>query len=91
MIGHVGHVERIISENPLYKIIIVADFNCNIFNRDNRFSRIIRDLMDSYGLMSTFELDSSFDVNKEFTRCCLKNRSYSLIDGILISKSLKKR
>ena len=43
--------------------------------------------MQSYGLISTFELDAAFNYDA-YTRCDVKTGSYSLIDGILISRGL---
>ena len=41
--------------------------------------------------MSTFDCDPSFDSQTAFTRNDAKTNSYSLLDGILISKALKSK
>ena len=44
--------------------------------------------MRTYDLISAFDLMPSFDPTTAFTRCDVKNNSYTLIDGILMSRSL---
>jgi hypothetical protein len=72
----------------MHKIILAADFNCNIFEQNHSFSILIRDLMGAYGLMSAFDIDPLFDPKSNWSRCCMKRNSYSLLDGFLISRSL---
>jgi hypothetical protein len=86
-----GFVEMIIEENPCHDVIVLADLNCDIFNASHPFSNLVIDFMSSYGLISCFELDPSFDRATQYTRFNHKMKSYTLIDNILISKSLQQR
>ena len=84
----VGYIESIIRSNSACKFILTMDMNCNIFNPSHAFSKIMIEFMKNNGLMSTFDLIPNFSDTDNFTRCDVKTNSYTLIDGILISKSL---
>ena len=80
-----GYIENILSQNPGSRYIILADFNCNISDNSHSYSKLGRNMMSDYNLMSSFDLIDSFDWNSSFTRFDEKTKSYTLIDGILIS------
>ena len=84
----VVHIDNILSLNRGKSFIIAADFNCNIFNSSHPYKPFIRDLMKKYDLLSSFDYMTGFDVNTSFTRSDVKTDSYTLIDGILISRNL---
>ena len=69
----------------------MADFNCNLLDTSHRYTRLLLPLMEKYDLMSSFEVDVNFNPDTAFTRYDRKTKSYSLIDGILISKDLKSK
>ena len=68
--------------------IVTADFNCNIHNLTHPFTQIIRGLMQKYDLMFSYDLAPNFDYQSSFTRYDMKTKSFTLIDGILISRKL---
>ena len=87
----IGFVDNLMYMNCDAKFIVLADFNCNIYDKNHRFSQMIISLMAKYNLISAFDLSPSFDSNTSYTRCDLKTNSFSLIDGILLSDSLKSK
>ena len=84
----VAFVSDIMMSNPSHKFILLADLNCNIFISSHPFSQSIRDMMSEFDLISSFEFSPEFDSANDFTRFDLKRKSFTLIDGILISRSL---
>jgi hypothetical protein len=50
-----GQVEAILAANPMHQVIVLADFNANIFDKSHSFSKLISQFMESYGLVSSFE------------------------------------
>ena len=84
----VAFIENIMTSNPNHKFIILMDINCNIFGPRNSYSDLINTMMSNFNLISSFDFLPSFDPKKEFTRFDLKRKSFTLIDGILISRSL---
>ena len=84
----IGFIENIITLNRDSKFIITADFNCNIYDTSHVYSKMILDLMSEYGLVSCFDSIVDFDHHSAFTRYDVKTGSYTLIDGILLSKDL---
>ena len=84
----IGYIDYIMSSNSNCKFILAMDMNCNMFDLSHPYTPIVRDLMTKFGLISAFDLDPDFDFSTSYTRCDVKNRSYTLIDGILISNSL---
>ena len=82
-------VETVLVNNPNSKVVLMADFNCNLYDNNHPFSRLIRDFMTEYGLFSCFDLIPSFDPTTQYTRCDIKRNSYTLIDYVLISQSLR--
>ena len=85
----VGFVESVMAQNPNCRYIILADLNCNIYDRSHPYTKIIRDLMTEYDLESCFDSIANFDHNSSFTRSDIKTGSYTLIDGILVSRELR--
>ena len=83
-----GYIENILSQNPGSRYIILADFNCNISDDSHAYSKLVRKMMSDYNLMSSFDLINNFDWTSSFTRFDVKTKSYTLIDGILISRDL---
>ena len=84
----IGYIENVIRTNPNHEIILMMDMNCNIKVGTHPFSRILLNFMTENNIISTFDLVPNFDFCNSFTRCDIKTGSYTLIDGILISKSL---
>ena len=84
----IAYLESIIQQNPTCSFIFLMDMNCNVYNSNHTFSKIIREFMESHDLVSAFDFMPSFDSSTAFTRCDIKNGSYTLIDGILMSRSL---
>ena len=76
-------------ENGNYRFIFLADFNCNIYEVNHVYSKLIRGLMEKHNLISCFDLKPNFDYNSSYTRFDKKIGSFTLIDGILISEPLK--
>ena len=81
-------IENIMTTNSNHKFILLMDMNCNIFAPQNAFSELIHDIMSEYDLVSSFDFSPNFDHNVEYTRFDIKRNSYTLIDGILLSRSL---
>ena len=84
----VSYIDNIIAENRDCSFVLLLDMNCNLYNRDHPYSKLLLDLMEKYSLISTFDLIPNFDSSASYTRCNVKSNSYTLIDGILISNSL---
>ena len=85
----IGFVENVIAQNTDCKIMLLADLNYDIYNDNHPFTSIVRGLMDRHNLISAFETIENFDHVSSFTRFDVKTNSYTLIDGILISKELR--
>ena len=82
-------IESIMSSHSSYKFILLMDMNCNRYSLNHPFSSLINSMMYDYGLLSGFDLKSDFDPAKNYTRFDLKRGSFTLIDGILFSQSLR--
>ena len=83
-----GFIENVMSQNRDSQFIILADFNCNISDDSHCYTKLFRKLMADFSLISAFDLISDFDWNNSFTRFDKKTKSYTLIDGFVISKDL---
>ena len=59
--------------------------------KQNRYTQILLPLMEKYDLIPAFDIDPNFDSQTSYTRNDAKTQSYSLIDGILISKNLESK
>ena len=82
----IGYIDYIMMSNPDCQYILTMDMNCDIYNSNNAFSLTMRDFIAKYDLISTHDLNPNFDSTLSFTRCDVKRNSYTLIDGILISR-----
>ena len=87
----VGFIDNVMHLNRDSKFIILADFNCNIYDSNHRYTQLIQPLMNKYNLVSALDIDESFDADSAFTRFDVKTNSYTLIDGILISEDLRSK
>ena len=88
-----GFIESTMESNPGYQFIILADFNCNLYQTNHPFTTLIRDLMSRKKLFCCYDLDNSFDPSTAWTRVNFKKRGErgTLIDGILASEGLRDR
>ena len=84
----VGYVENIMHSHPGSNFIIASDFNCDLNDSNHAYTKIWSDVIASNNLFSAFEIMDNFDVNS-FTRCEPKTRSFSILDGFLISNDLR--
>ena len=82
-------IEMVINDNSNSKIILMGDMNCDIFARNsNSFSLSLNDFIKERNLHCCYDLMQSFNHDKDFTRCNLKQKSFSLLDYIFVSKDL---
>ena len=86
-----GNVEDIIRSNPGAKFIVTGDFNYDISDNSQPMCSAINSFLNSFNLVSTHTLDSSYDQSSSYTRCCIKSSRYSMLDYIFISRSLVNR
>ena len=86
-----GMVESIIIANPMAKFIITGDLNYDIFDHRQLMSSTIREFLTTHDLLCTHELDPLFNHGSSYTRFCLKSGTYSLLDYVFISSSLRER
>ena len=85
----IGFIDNIMSQNPGCKFIFLGDFNCNIYDINHCYSKLVRQLMNKHHLVSAFDASPDFDLQSSFTRFDKKTNSYTLIDGVLFSDSFK--
>ena len=81
-------IENTMISSPHHNFILLMDMNCNIFGPRNCYSDLICEMMSKFDLISNFEFSPGFDPNNSYTRFDVKKDSYTLIDGILVSRSL---
>ena len=86
-----GRIRNIISANLSSKIILLGDFNYDIFNDSQYLSGVLREFANDFGLIPTHSLDPSFQHGQSYTRSCVKRNTFSLIDFIFVSSSLRNR
>ena len=84
----IAFIENIMQVNSDCSFIVLMDMNCNLYNPNHTYSKIIREFMNSHDLIAALDLTPSFDHSTAFTRCDVKTNSYTLIDGILLSRGL---
>ena len=84
-------MENIIISNPNARFIITGDWNCNILDDSQPMSASILTFLRNYDLISSHDLDPSFCRDKSYTRCCIKSGTYSILDYIFFSRSLRDR
>ena len=82
-------VENILKSHPFHKYILMADFNCNVYDLNHPYAILVNDLMREYGLIFCFDSVSNFDHTTQYTRCDVKKNSYTFIDCILVSHTLQ--
>ena len=83
-----GFIDSIVKDNPHSSIILMGDMNCNFYRKDNQFSQILNDFIEQCDLFCTFDVMPSFNLDQSYTRCNLKQKSFSLLDYIFISHNL---
>ena len=81
-------IENVLISNPLHKYILFMDLNCNLTNTSHPYSSLMNSFTHDHDLMDSFSFCPGFNPDREYTRFDVKRNSYTLIDGILISKSL---
>ena len=84
-----GAIENVLMSNPTARFIIAGDFNYDIYDTRQQMSNAVNELLVKYDLLCTHELDENFLVHNSYTRSCEKNNSYSLLDYIFISRSMR--
>ena len=83
-----AYIDNIIEDHLGLEVILLLDMNCNLYNTSHPYSVLLHDLMVKHDLLSAFDLVPNFDPHSEFTRSDVKTGSFTLIDGMLLSKSL---
>ena len=81
-------IQSIMCSHPNHKFILLMDMNCNLFTVNHPYSSLIRTFMEDYELVSNYSFIDNFDHCTDYTRFDLKRNSFTLIDGILLSKCL---
>ena len=87
-IDTIGFIDSVIKDNPNSSFVVLGDMNCNYYKGNNQFSLILGDFIRNNNFYCTFDSMSSFDSNSNFTRCNLKQKSFSLLDYIFVSSDL---
>ena len=86
----IGYIDHVISNNPDFKVILLGDFNCNLYDDNHPFTPSVRGLMQRRRLLSTFDLMDNFDADLLYTRRPFGGRGNgSLLDYVLISEELR--
>ena len=81
-------IQNLMISNCNHKFILLMDLNCDIFGPQNAYSKLILEMMSEFDLVSSFDFFPGFNHTTDYTRCDHKRKSYTLIDGILLSRSL---
>ena len=81
-------VENVMEKNPLHKFILFMDLNCNLFHSSHPYSSLVNSMITNFDLVTNYSFIDGFDENRDYTRFDTKRGSYTLIDGIILSKSL---
>ena len=85
----IGYIDYIVSSNPGCDFLLLGDFNCNIYDNRHPFTPIVRDLLTRRGLICTFDVCDSIDVNSAYTRTNYGAAgSGTLLDYIFVSRDL---
>ena len=87
----IAYIENVMLENRDCSFILLLDMNCNLYDRNHPYSKLLANMMDRFSLKSAFDLIPSFDHRHSYTRSDVKTNSFTLIDGILVSESLTDR
>ena len=85
----IGFIDNVMHQNTGHEFLLLGDFNCNIFDVNHVYSKLVQQLMEKYQLFSTFDLSPDFDARNDYTRYDTKTRSFTLIDGIMTSQGLR--
>ena len=86
-----GSIKEIIDSNPSSKFIILGDLNYDIYDPNLEISCLLRDFLSDNDLCCSHDMDDNFSYGSSFTRSCMKTGSYSLLDYIFFSSSLRER
>ena len=81
-------IENVMEKNPLHKFILFMDLNCNLFYSSHPYSSLVNSMITNFDLVTNYSFIDGFDENRDYTRFDTKRGSYTLIDGIILSKSL---
>ena len=81
-----GFIDFILNDNSDAQIVILGDFNCNMYNPAHPFSTSLNDFITFCNLVSTFSRMASFHVDSTFTRH--DSRSKSLLDYVFVSRGI---
>ena len=83
-----GFIDSIISDNSHANVILMGDMNCNYYNGSNQFTILLKKFIAQRNLYCTYDSMSSFDIDSTYTRCNLKQNSFSLLDYVFVSRNL---
>ena len=84
----IGIVDSIVTENNDCSFVLLADFNCNVYDKTHAFSKMVKSFTRKWNLVSAFDLDPMFDSSNAWTRHNAKSRSQSFLDCIFVSQKL---
>ena len=73
------------NDNPDSSFILLLDMNCNLYDTNHVYSKLLHDVIQRFSLFSAYDLMPNFDPTINYTRCDVKSNSYTLINGILVS------
>ena len=62
--------------------------NCNLYKNGN-FSHILNNFLANHNLLCAYDMMTSFNKELSYTRCNLKQQSFTLLDYFFISKELE--
>ena len=57
----VGFIDNVMHENKNCQFIVLADFNCNLYEANHAYSPIINQLMEKHNLFSCYDLVTNFN------------------------------
>ena len=86
-----GRIENVLSSNPSARFIVLGDFNYDLYDKSQSMSIAAMELLDGFEMVCTHDLDEDFCRDNSYTRCCESNNSYSLLDYVFISRTLRDR
>ena len=85
-----GFIDNVLTCHPNHEIILLGDFNCNIYKPNHPFTPLLCDLLSRHNLSCTFDLRPNFDPVNSYTRTNYgSDGNVSLLDYIFISDDLK--
>ena len=83
-----AYIQSVMMSHPGHKFILLMDFNCNLFDSNHPYSSLINCLVNEFDLVTNYSFIPNFDCKTEYTRFDAKRNSFTLIDGVLISRCL---